>query len=122
MHSSGGIYIGHRLALKVDAERVIRTADRIVRGLFPKFFGEVLPSSYDAAAVLFDLQKDDSALVHPDVQDALGYLHDVGVHHQFGDVLDIRAACVEDDRFSSMWLVRLHGAFGFIGYTSPKGA
>jgi hypothetical protein len=121
-HTKGGIYLGHAQTLKVDSTRIIRTSDRIIRGLFPKLLGAVLPADYEASAVLFDLQKDDSALLHQDVQESLELLVNSGVHKRYGDVLDVYALHVEDDRYSSMWLVRLHQVFGFIGYTNPRDA
>ena len=122
VQSKEGIYLGQVLALKVDAARIIRTADRIIRGMFAKLNGMVLPTSHEAAAVLLDLQKNDSALLHPDFQEALTFLGSNGTHKVYGNVLDVWAARVEDDEYSSMWFVRLHGAFAFIGYTYPKDA
>jgi hypothetical protein len=119
-HTRSGIYLGHAQTLKVDSTRIIRTSDHIIRGLFPKLFGAVLPADYEASAVLFDLQKDDSALLHPDVQECLELVVNSGVHKRYGDVLEVYALHVEDDRYSSMWLVRLHQVFGFIGYTNPR--
>lgn len=122
IHISGGIHVGHAQSLKVEVARIIRTSDRIIRGLFPKLLGSILPKNYEASAVLFDLQKDDSALLHQDVQEALEILVNHGVHKKFGDVVDIYALHTDDDPYSSMWLVRLHKVFGFIGYTNPRDA
>jgi len=122
VQTQAGIYLGHAQSLKVDAPRIVRTSDRIIRGLFPKLFGVVLPRSYEASTSLLDLQKDDSALQHPDVQELLELVVQQGVHKKYGDVLDVYAMPVEDDHYSSMWLVRLHKVFGFIGYTSPRDA
>jgi hypothetical protein len=38
----------------VDTPRIIRTAERIVKGMFAKVFGTVLPGSHEAAVVLLD--------------------------------------------------------------------
>jgi hypothetical protein len=120
--TDGGIYLGHAQALKVETVRIVRTSDRIIRGLFPKLLGSGLSKSYEASAVLFDLQKDDSAVLHPDVQESLKLLVSRGVHKKYGDVLDVYALHCEDDPQTSMWLVRLHKVFGFIGYTNPRDA
>lgn len=120
--TKAGIYLGETPVLKVDAPRIIRTAERIVRGMFAKVFGIVLPRSHEAAAVLLDLQRNDSALLHPDVQETLAYLGRHGHHKQFGKVLDFWCARVEDDEFSSMWAIRIHEVFDFLGYTTPRGS
>ncbi|MBX3657877.1 MAG: hypothetical protein KF740_05530 [Ramlibacter sp.] len=81
-----------------------------------------MPQIYEASAVLLDLQRDGSAINHPDVQESLKLVVGTGVHKKYGDVLDVYALHVEDDPFSSMWLVRLHEVFSFIGYTNPRDA
>lgn len=99
----------------MDTPRIIRTAERIVKGMFAKVFGTVLPGSHEAAVVLLDLQRSDSALLHPDVRERLAYLGRHGDHKQFGKVLEFWCARAEDDQFSSMWVVRIYGAFDFVG-------
>ncbi len=94
----------------------------MIRGMFPKLLGAVLPKEYEATALLLDLQKDDSALLDPDVQALLERLVSDGIHKTYGDVLDVYALHDDDDRYCSMWLVRLHGAFVFVGFTAPRNA
>ena len=119
-HTSSGIYIGHATALRIDASRVTRTAERIVRGLYGKFFGYPLPQAYDLTVSLLDMQRDMSALQKPDVQELLMLLGEHGKQRAFGQVLDVWYAKTDDDAHSSMWVVRLHGAFGFLGFTVPR--
>ena len=118
-HNPSGVYLGHSTALKVDAARVRRTAERIVRGLYGKFFGYPLPRTYDLEVSLLDLQRDMSALKNPEVQDLLMLLGEHGRHRAFGQVLDVWYAKTDDDAHSSLLVVRLHGAFGFLGFTVP---
>ena len=119
-HSAGGIYLGKVTALKVDAVRVTRTAERIVRGLYGKFFRSPLPATYDVTVSLIDLQRDDTALRSPEVEDLFNILKEHGKHQSFGKVFDVWYVKTVDDPDSSFWLVRVHRAFGFFGYTMPS--
>jgi len=119
-HSQSGIYLGHAMALKIDAVRVTRTAERIVRGLYSKLFAHPLPQRYELEVSLLDLQRDMSALQNPEVQELLMLLGEHGKHRAFGQVLDVWYAKADDEAHSSLWVVRLHGAFGFLGFTVPR--
>ncbi|MBN8493861.1 MAG: hypothetical protein J0M00_20820 [Burkholderiales bacterium] len=120
IHSPSGVYLGHATALKIDTARVKRTAERIVRGLYGKFLGHPLPQAYDLQVVLLDLQRDMSALKNPEVQEVLMLLGKCGKHRAFGQALDVWYATTDDDAHSSFWVIRLHGAFGFLGFTVPR--
>lgn len=106
-------------ALKIDPLRIKRTANRIVRGLYGNFFGLPLPKSYELSVSLFDFQKDMSALNSAEVQELLGLLYQHGNNLSFGKVFDIWYAKTDDDAYSSLWFLRVHGAFGLIGFTVP---
>jgi hypothetical protein len=121
-HSQAGVYLGKSPALQVDASRVIRTAQRIVRGLYGKFFGSPLPRTYQLSVNLLDLQRDMSAIQTPEIRELLILLGQHGKHRAFGQVLDVWYAKTDDDAHSSLWVVRLHGAFGFLGFTVPSDA
>ena len=97
-------------------------ARRIVYGLYGKFFRFPLPHGYDLDVTLMDLQRDDSALVRPEVQEVLSLLGRHGMHKRFGKVLDIWCLKTDDDANSSVWALSLHSAFGFLAYTVPSDA
>jgi hypothetical protein len=121
MHSSGGIYLGHAPAFRVDASRIASTAERIVKGLYASYFKRVLPSTHEVSVSLIDLQRDASAIQNPEVQELFSLLGKNGTHRAFGRILQVWYAKTDDDQDSSFWLVRLHGAFVFLGFTLPKG-
>lgn len=121
-HSPGGIYLGEATALRIDAKRVIRTAQRTVRGMYGKFFGAPLPQDYELSVTLLDMQRDSSALQTPEIQELLILLGQYGKNRTFGKVLDVWYAKTDDDEHSSLWVVRLHGAFSFFGFTMPRDA
>ena len=122
VYSDDGEHVGERIGLKVNAERVERTAERIIRGLYSKYFLRPLPLSHEVTVSLLDMQQDASALKSPEIQELLALLRDNGNHFLFGDVLNISYAKTEDDDNSSFWWVRLHGAFHFFGFTVPRDA
>ncbi len=115
-----GIYVGEVTAFRVDASRITRTAQRMVRGMYGKFFGSPLPQTYELTVSLLDLQRDMSPLQTPEVQEVITFLHQHGHHRAFGKVLDVWYAKTIDDANSSVWVIRLHGAFGFFGFTVPR--
>ena len=121
-HSTAGIYLGEATAIRINASRIKRTAERMVRGMYGKFFGSPLPQTYELTVNLLDLQRDTSALKSPDVQELLALLGQHGKRRTFGQVLDVWYAKTDDDAHSSMWVIRLHGAFGFLGFTVPSDA
>lgn len=116
-HSSDGI--SKITALKIEPLRIKRTANRIVRGLYGNFFGLPLPKSHELSVSLFDFQRDMSALNSPEVQELLGFLYHHGNNRSFGKVLDVWYAKANDDAYSSVWFLRVHSAFGLIGFTVP---
>lgn len=121
-HSPSGIYLGQATAFSVDAARVSRTAQRIIRGLFGKFVGVPLPHSHDVTVSLMDLQRDASALHTPEVEDLFAFLRDHGRHHAFGHVFDVWYSRATDDPDSTLWLLRIHRTFSFFGFTMPRDA
>lgn len=121
VRTADGRIASSRLGMRVDATRVIRTCERIVRALYSKFFGAVLPATHEVGAVLLDLQKDNSAFMSEDIQECLSIMKEGGTHKKYNDVLEVFAAKTIDDEYSSMWLIRIYEAFVFIGYTTPIG-
>lgn len=120
VRSDAGELIGERIGLVVDTERIERTANRIIRGLYSKYFNFPLPSTHDVQVHLLDMQPDASALESPEMQDVLAALKVSGKNLQFGNVMNISFARTYDDVHSSVWWVRLHGAFHFFGLTTPR--
>lgn len=119
VHSDDGEHVGEKIGLRIDAERVKRTAERIIGGLYSKYFQRPLPASHKVTVSLLDMQQDASALKSPEIQELLTLLRAHGKHLLFGEVLNISYAKTEDDDNSSFWWIRLHGAFHFFGFTVP---
>ena len=106
--------------LRIDGVRIQRTANRIVRGLHAKYFGKVLPATHELTVHLFDFQRDNSAVQHPQVKELFSLLKQHGTNHKFGPVLDVWYASAEDDGDSCFWAVCLHGAFELVAFTIPN--
>jgi len=120
VRTQSGIVLGKRVALRIAGVRIERTAVRIVKALFFKEFSRVVPSSHKVDVSLFDLQLDDTALLHPDVQDVLRVLHTNNSHKKVGSVFEYWFSATDSDQDSSVWLFQLHDTFGFIGWTMPR--
>ena len=106
--------------MKLDSIRITKTAERTVRGLYAKHFKRALPDTHEVSVSILDFQKDDhstqtnrnSRSPHPTCQ--------YGKRRSFGKTLDLQYLTTDDDPNSSIWWARLHGAFGFLGFTTPK--
>ncbi|MBS0587581.1 MAG: hypothetical protein JSS37_06395 [Proteobacteria bacterium] len=118
--SKTGERIGERVGLKVDAYRVERTAKRMIRGLYSKYFQTILPVTHDVIASLLDMQRDTSAFLSTETQELLVLLREQGTHQSFGNVLEITYAKADGDEHASFWWVKLHGTFNFFGFTLPR--
>jgi len=120
IHTQAGVYLGHTPALKLDAARIRSTADRIVRGLYSKYIGWRLPDSHAVSVNPLDFQRNNSAIESPEVRELADTIWSQGAHKSFGNTLDLRFMQAGEDPSSSLWLVRLHGVFQFLGFTLPK--
>ena len=120
IRSKGGTVMGDLMAIKLNPIRITRTAERIVRGLYAKHFEKPLPDTHEVFVSILDFQKDDSVLEQSDTREILILLGQYGKRRLFGKTLDLWYAAVDDDPNSSVWWVRLHGIFGFIGFTLPR--
>jgi hypothetical protein len=114
-----GIYLGRSMALYVDGTRVASTARRLVRGLYSKFYGEILPQHCDVVVESLDLPSNQSAIRTEEVQELLAQTGRTGNRKQFSQVLDVWYAKAGDDPHATFWVVQLHGAFGFFAFTLP---
>ena len=121
-HTPAGLYLGHRVGLVVDGERLQRSARRIIKALFAKRFNRVVPQTHQVDVSLFDLQRDQSAILHPDVQEILGILYANGSHSNIGEVFEYWYGATDDELDTSVWFCRLHTAFEFVGWTTPRDA
>jgi hypothetical protein len=121
-HSEAGIHIGPLPAVQVDGKRLRRTCERMVRGLYAHYIQRPVPSSYEVNAIIFDFQRDDTALNDPEVQSMLRTLGRANNHHVFGNVLDVWYAIADDDPDSSLWCIRMHNVFTYLGFTTPADA
>lgn len=120
IHSAGGIYLGEASTFKVDYRRLKRTSERIVRGLFAHFFKVPLPASHAPHVFPTELQRDDSAVRDPQVQEILGVLGQTKTRRTSTDVLDVWTCPAQDDPSSTFWYVRIVQAFGFVAFTAPN--
>jgi hypothetical protein len=119
IHTDAGVYVGHAPAVQVDGNRLKRTCERTVKGLYAKFLKHPVPSSYAVQAVLFDFQRDYSGIDSPEVQEMLRALGRAKNHHKFGSVLEVWYAIADDDPDSSLWCIRMHNVFTYLGFTTP---
>lgn len=120
MFSAEGIYLGSANALKVDVQRMIKIARRILVGLYFHHHKEVIPSEYEIAIFLKDTQKNDSAFQSESVQDILKYLEINGTRIVSNNVLNVWIGIPEDDRRSSVWYVSIAKTFGYFAFITSE--
>lgn len=122
VHSDTGLYLGEATAIKLNPVRITKTAQRIVRGLYAKYFQRPLPDTHEVTVSILDFQRDNTVLESPETKEVLGLLGEYGTHRSFGATLDLWFLKGGDDLEFSVWWVNLHGAFGFLGFTVPSDA
>lgn len=120
VNSDTGVYLGETTAINLNPVRITKTAQRIVRGLYAKYFGRPLPDTHEVTVSILDFQHNNTALESPETKEMLALIGEYGIRQSFGATLDLRYLKIDDDAESSVWWVCLHGGFGFLGFTLPR--
>jgi len=120
LYTSAGIYLGHAPGIDIDVNRVRSTTERLVKGLFAKFFHRVLPPTHAVVVTPLDFQRDSSALRSADVREGLIALGEHGKRRTFGRTFDVWYLNTVEDQNSTLWWIQLHGVFGVFGFTVPR--
>jgi hypothetical protein len=117
--SPEGIYLGEATGLKLDMKRIHAMAERMVKGLYAKFYKSRLPESHRVHIFLTELQKDLTALESPELKEIIGFLAEEPWHHRGAGVLRLKCVAAGEDSYSSVWFVRIVEAFSFFALTLP---
>ena len=110
--------VGDNLAIDADESRLEATMERIVRGLFAKYFRHRLPDTHEVSVVIMHFPEHNSALNEPEFERTLALLAK-GTHVQFGSVFDCQFSALEEDHNSTIWWIKVYGNFASFCFTLP---
>lgn len=110
-HTPAGIYLGTAHASPLDVLRVNRVLTKIVRGLFFKQFGRILPQD---ARVYVEIKPEPQMLASPVIQSALRQSP-----VSLGDVFGYRVVVVPENPVCTAWAMAFYETVLAIAITGP---
>ncbi len=121
IRTPAGLYLGQAPGYHVDLERLGRVTNRIVRGLFFKTFGRILPTTHGVRSFvesgLRDLPPDLDSVVRQTVM----VLASTPLHQIGDDVFEYRYQVTSVDPNTTAWLFRFYNVEAFLVVTAPRG-
>jgi hypothetical protein len=120
VNSPSGLYLGKGALYDVSLQRLDKVAVRIVKGLFFKEEGHLLPSSYDVKAFeesgLIDINSD----VRRSIESIVIHLYSTPPRVIQPGIFQFWYYAVPEDINTSVWLLRFYESVNFICLTAPN--
>lgn len=110
LHTEGGIYLGSGEMMLQEADRILRVVNRIVRGLYTRRTGKVLPADWPVSSDLMDGTK-----LQPMLKPLNIRFFDIGKRTFLYDSKHAE----DDDREALFWLI-FYNSVHFWGYTGTQ--
>lgn len=111
-----GIFLGRSMAYEVDSDRLNRTADRIVRGLFFHHREERLPDDAQVKALCLESIRSDRRTLQI-LEGTLSQLQEQPLITKGKGVFRYQFSLLEEDPSSSVWLFSFYEKVHFFGLT-----
>lgn len=116
VHSPGGLYLANSLAFTLDTVRLLRTVNRMVRGLYFEFTKTALPvGGYARSTVFsqyFDQHKDDPATV-----EFIQFIPQLDGRVIGDGTFEVRYAILEPSSHSTFWYLEFFRRIAFVSVT-----
>jgi hypothetical protein len=117
--SPGGLFLANSFAFSLDIGRLIRTVNRIIRGLYFDVTKSLLPVGDYTRAMLFsqyvEKNKEDPEAIEP-----MRFIPGLP-GRMIGDAtFEFRFCLLDQDSFSSFWYLEFYRRFGFVGKTGGQ--
>jgi hypothetical protein len=116
VHSPGGLYMAKSLAISLDTGRLIRTVNRIIRGLYFEVTKTPLPVGDYTRAMLFsqyaEKHKGDSVTT-----EFIQFIPQLPGRVIGEDAFEFRYWVLDQAASSSIWYLEFYQQFGFVGKT-----
>ena len=120
LHTASGVYVGQRLAVDVDLERIERVIKRIVKGLFFREMGRRLPDTHEATAMT-DPRFLPGEETMASLRSILAALRAQPVREIGKGVFSYRFVVAADQPDATVWLLCFFEGLWTIGVTLPQG-
>ena len=116
VYSPGGLYLANSLEFSLDTNRLIRTVNRIIRGLYFEFTKVPLPLGAYNRSMLYETyieqHKDDAAAI-----EFIQFIPQLPGRIVGEDTFEVRYYVPDPDRHRSFWYLEFYRRFAFIGVT-----
>lgn len=116
VYSPGGLYLANSLEFTLDTGRLIRSVNRMIRGLYFEFTKTPLPLGDYAHSMLFqhyvEQHKDQS-----EAMEFVQYIPQLPGRIIGKDTFEVRYAVLDPDHHLSFWYLEFYRRFAFIGIT-----
>ncbi len=115
-----GLFLGNSLEFRLDGERIFRTVNRTIRGLYYKMVGTPLPVDAIVASMEFATYQKGHGQ-EPNSQRMLGAIASLKEHVIGRDTFLFRYFVTNPDSFVSFWYLEFYKRFAFLGTTRKAG-
>jgi len=114
LHTPGGLYLGHYATVPLDWERISRTIEGMIRGLYYTLVGKPFPQGY-----VIDVTRLDPFEVQSAWND-MSSAHLNGPHCLGDDIFMCEMQFVAEDPGMTRWLLRFYRNYVMLVTTKPK--
>ena len=112
------MYLANSFEFTLDTSRLIRTVNRMIRGLYFEFTKTLLPLGDYTRSMLFsqyvEQHKNDKEAV-----EFIQYIPQLQGRVIGEDTFEVRYCVLDPDRHSSFWYLEFYRRFAFVGVTGP---
>jgi hypothetical protein len=116
VYSPGGLYLANSLEFTLDTAKLLRTVNRMIRGLYFEFTKAPLPLGDYARSMLFshyvERHKSDS-----EAMEFVQFIPRLPGRVVGEDTFEVRYCVLDPDRHSSFWYLEFYRHFAFVGVT-----
>lgn len=121
VYSPGGLYLAKSLEFALDTGRLIRSVNRMIRGLYFEFTKTPLPLGDYARSMLFshyvEQHKDE-----PEATEFVQFISKLPGRVVGENTFEVRYAVLDPTLHSSFWYLEFFGRFAFVGVTGAAEA
>ncbi len=116
VYSPGGMYLANSLEFTLDTGRLIRSVNRMIRGLYFEFTKTPLPLGDYARSMLFshyvERHRSDS-----EAMEFVQFIPRLPGRVVGEDTFEVRYCVLDPNRHSSFWYLEFYRRFAFVGVT-----
>lgn len=116
VYSPGGLYLANSFEFTLDTSRLIRTVNRMIRGLYFVFTKSLLPLGDYARSMLFSHYVEQHKS-EPESIEFIQFIPRLPGRVVGEDTFEARFCVLDPDRHSSFWYLEFYRRFAFVGVT-----